>query len=85
MRVETYLSENCSFSLCELKSTQVIIHCSSLIIITHRLYVRIFDGNEHSKEGWIPASILDIKQANNAIYGDRADDAAYRREYVFLI
>lgn len=49
----------------------------------YRLYVRIFDGNEHSKEGWIPASILDIKQTSSAIYGDRANDAAYRREYVF--
>lgn len=44
--------------------------------------MRVFDGNEPSKEGWIPAAILDITQTSNAIFGDRADDAAYQREYI---
>lgn len=37
------------------------------------------------KEGWIPASILENvdseQQDDTAIYGDRANDAAYRRQY----
>lgn len=47
----------------------------------YRWYVRVFDGNDSSKEGWVPASILDAQQMDNAIYGDRVDDAAYRRSY----
>lgn len=47
--------------------------------------VRVFDSIETMKEGWIPAFILENvdseQQADEAIYGDRADDAAYRRQY----
>uniref|UniRef100_A0A1B0DPE5 Uncharacterized protein n=2 Tax=Phlebotomus papatasi TaxID=29031 RepID=A0A1B0DPE5_PHLPP len=44
--------------------------------------VRIFDGSEHPREGWIPASILDLQNTDVAIYGDKSDDATYRREAV---
>lgn len=51
-----------------------------------RWLVRAFDSIETTKEGWVPASILDAdpgqQQTDKAIYGDRADDAAYRRQYV---
>lgn len=54
-----------------------------------RWLVRAFDSIETTKEGWVPASILDAdsgqQQTDKAIYGDRADDAAYRRQYVQLI
>lgn len=47
--------------------------------------VRVFDSVETTKEGWIPASILNRdssgQQAEKAIYGDRVDDATYRRQY----
>lgn len=46
--------------------------------------MRVFDSIETTKEGWVPASILDAdsgQQTEQAIYGDRADDAAYRRQY----
>lgn len=50
-----------------------------------RWLVRVFDSVEAPKEGWVPASILDAdsgqQQTDKAIYGDRADDAAYRRQY----
>lgn len=49
--------------------------------------VRVFDSNETTKEGWIPASILGTidseQQTEKAIYGDRVDDAAYRRQYTY--
>lgn len=51
-----------------------------------RWLVRAFDSVETTKEGWVPASILDADSTqqltDKAIYGDRADDAAYRRQYV---
>lgn len=50
------------------------------VFILSRWLVRVFDGNDNTKEGWVPASILNTKQEDNAIYGDRADDAKYRRE-----
>lgn len=46
----------------------------------HRWLVRLFDGSDNQKEAWVPISILDTKQVDTAIYGDKADDAAYRRE-----
>lgn len=53
-----------------------------------RWLVRAFDSTETTKEGWVPASILDADSGqqltDKAIYGDRADDAAYRRQYVHL-
>lgn len=45
-----------------------------------RWKVRIFDGTENAKEGLVPASVLDTKHTEQAIFGDKADDAAYRRE-----
>ncbi|XP_055686183.1 obscurin isoform X3 [Lutzomyia longipalpis] len=45
-------------------------------------FVRIFDGSESPREGWIPAAILDLQNTDKAIYGDKSDDAAYRREAV---
>lgn len=42
--------------------------------------MRLFDGSDNQKEAWVPVSILDTKQVDAAIYGDKADDAAYRRE-----
>ncbi|KAL7050000.1 hypothetical protein ACKWTF_003934 [Chironomus riparius] len=47
-----------------------------------RWKVRLFDGTENSKEGWVPADILDTQNTEQAIYGEKADDAAYRREAV---
>ncbi|GAB0092620.1 Obscurin [Sergentomyia squamirostris] len=44
--------------------------------------VRIFDGSENPREGWVPASILDLENTDVAIYGDKSDDATYRREAV---
>lgn len=46
--------------------------------------MRLFDGSDTQKVGWVPVSILDTKQVDSAIYGDKADDAAYRRESVEL-
>jgi hypothetical protein len=40
----------------------------------------LFDGGDVPKEGWVPASILEIKNTEQAIFGDKVDDAAYRRE-----
>lgn len=48
--------------------------------LAHRWLVRLFDGSDNQKEAWVPVSILDTKQVDAAIYGDKADDAAYRRE-----
>jgi hypothetical protein len=42
--------------------------------------VRIFDGTENGKEGFIPAEVLDTQHSEQSIFGDKADDAAYRRE-----
>lgn len=50
-----------------------------------RWLVRAFDSIETTKEGWIPASILETvesEQTDRAIYGDRVEDAAYRRQYI---
>lgn len=53
-----------------------------------RWLVRVFDSVETMKEGWIPASILENvdseQQTDTAIYGDRANDAAYRRQYSLI-
>lgn len=53
------------------------------IFSLYRWLVRLFDGSDNAKEGWVPASILEAQQMDTAIYGDRVDDAAFRREYVF--
>lgn len=54
-----------------------------------RWLVRAFDSIDTTKEGWIPATILDTdsgqRQTEKAIYGDKVDDAAYRRQYEQLI
>jgi hypothetical protein len=47
---------------------------------SHRWRVRLFDGGDVPKEGWVPASILEIKNTEEAIFGDKVDDAAYRRK-----
>ncbi|KAG4067668.1 hypothetical protein HA402_005440 [Bradysia odoriphaga] len=44
--------------------------------------VRLFDGSDNHKEGWVPLSILDVQKSDSAIYGDKGDDSAYRREAV---
>jgi len=46
----------------------------------YRWKVRLFDGTDNSKEGFVPADILDTQNTEQAIYGEKADDAAYRRE-----
>jgi hypothetical protein len=51
-----------------------------LIFLNFRWKVRIFDGSESSKEGWIPAHVLDYQRTETAIFGEKSDDAAYRRE-----
>lgn len=58
----------------------IYMHRIFILICISRWYVRVFDGNDNSKEGWVPASILNIQPEDSAIYGDRADDAKYRRE-----
>lgn len=47
-----------------------------------RWYVRIFDGSDNPKEGWIPADILDVQRTDEAdvMYSDNPEDAAYRRQ-----
>lgn len=42
--------------------------------------MKIFDGSDNPKEGWVPAKILDTQQTDQAIYGDKSDDAMYRRK-----
>nr|XP_029726472.1 obscurin isoform X2 [Aedes albopictus] len=44
--------------------------------------VRIFDGDDNAKAGWIPVSVLDIMHTDQAVFGDKANDASYRREAV---
>ncbi|CAD7077146.1 unnamed protein product [Hermetia illucens] len=47
-----------------------------------RWFVRLFDGSDSPKEGWVPVTILDTQQVDSAIYGEKANDAAYRRQAV---
>lgn len=42
--------------------------------------MRVFDGTENAKEGFVPADVLDTQNSEQSIFGDKADDAAYRRE-----
>jgi hypothetical protein len=42
--------------------------------------VRVFDGTENAKEGWVPADVLDTQHSEQSIFGDKANDAAYRRQ-----
>lgn len=42
--------------------------------------MRIFDGTENAKEGFLPADVLDTQDTEKSIFGDKADDAAYRRQ-----
>lgn len=42
--------------------------------------MRLFDGSENQKEGWVPLSILDVQKTESSIFGEKGDDAAYRRE-----
>lgn len=63
-----------------------LLHFVTLIVRlpidrVYRWLVRVFDGSDDAKEGWVPASILEAQQMETAIYGDRVDDAAFRREY----
>ncbi|XP_058829179.1 obscurin isoform X2 [Topomyia yanbarensis] len=44
--------------------------------------VRIFDGDDNAKAGWVPVSVLDIMHTDQAVFGEKANDAAYRREAV---
>uniref|UniRef100_A0A182U5H5 DH domain-containing protein n=1 Tax=Anopheles melas TaxID=34690 RepID=A0A182U5H5_9DIPT len=44
--------------------------------------VRIFDGDDNAKAGWIPVSVLDINHTEQAVFGEKSNDAAYRREAV---
>lgn len=46
----------------------------------NRWKVRIFDGDDNAKAGWIPVSVLDIMHTDQAVFGDKANDASYRRE-----
>lgn len=64
-----------------------VVHFDCFVHFGHiyRWLVRVFDGSDNAKEGWVPASILEAQQMETAIYGDRVDDAAFRREYVFNI
>lgn len=55
------------------------------MFIFSRWLVRLFDGSENQKEGWVPLSILDIQKTDSSVFGERGDDAAYRREYVMLL
>ncbi|XP_035904935.1 obscurin isoform X5 [Anopheles stephensi] len=44
--------------------------------------VRIFDGDDNAKAGWIPVSVLDVNHTEQAVFGEKSNDAAYRREAV---
>lgn len=50
--------------------------------VIHRWLVRIFDGSDNPKEGWIPAAILDVqrKDEGDVLFTENPDDAAYRRQ-----
>lgn len=45
-----------------------------------RWKVRLFEGTDNGKEGMLPAEVLDTQHSGNSLFGDKADDAAYRRE-----
>jgi hypothetical protein len=45
-----------------------------------RWKVRVFDGTENAREGWVPADVLDTQHSEQSIFGDKANDAAYRRQ-----
>ncbi|XP_055603898.1 obscurin-like [Uranotaenia lowii] len=44
--------------------------------------VRIFDGDDNAKAGWVPVSVLDIMHTEQAVFGEKSNDASYRREAV---
>ncbi|XP_062553320.1 obscurin isoform X6 [Armigeres subalbatus] len=44
--------------------------------------VRIFDGDDNAKAGWIPVSVLDTMHTDQAVFGEKSNDASYRREAV---
>lgn len=75
-----------SFVALLLLRTCFVVHFDCFVHFGHiyRWLVRVFDGSDNAKEGWVPASILEAQQMETAIYGDRVDDAAFRREYVFI-
>lgn len=47
-----------------------------------RWYVRLFDGSDRPKEGWIPANILDLQRtkATDVIFSGSLEDADFRRQ-----
>lgn len=45
-----------------------------------RWKVRVFDGMDNDKEGFVPADVLDTLNNENSIFGEKSDDATYRRE-----
>ena len=62
--------------------------CFFVVLIFLRIFrwkVRIFDASENAKEGWLPADVLDTQHTEQAIFGEKADDAAYRREWVLKL
>lgn len=42
----------------------------------------MFDGAENPKEGWVPTDVLDAKHSEQTIFGDKVNDANYRRQAV---
>uniref|UniRef100_A0A0K8VGA2 SH3 domain-containing protein n=3 Tax=Bactrocera latifrons TaxID=174628 RepID=A0A0K8VGA2_BACLA len=44
-----------------------------------RWYVRLFGSTENCKEGWIPTNILDFSNDSVSAFGNKGDDANFRR------
>uniref|UniRef100_A0A0A1WXQ2 Muscle M-line assembly protein unc-89 n=1 Tax=Zeugodacus cucurbitae TaxID=28588 RepID=A0A0A1WXQ2_ZEUCU len=44
-----------------------------------RWYVRLFGSTENCKEGWIPTNILDFSSDSVSVFGNKGEDAAFRR------
>lgn len=44
--------------------------------------MRIFDGSDNPKEGWIPAEVLDVQRTDDGdvMFDGNSEDAAYRRQ-----
>lgn len=56
--------------------------CVRFVCLHSRWLVRLFDGSANQKDFWVPVGILDTQQMGDAVHGDKANDATYRREWV---
>ncbi|CAD7011481.1 unnamed protein product [Ceratitis capitata] len=53
--------------------------------LNSRWYVRLFGSSDNCKEGWIPTNILDFSNDTVSIFGNKAEDPAFRRmDFIYL-